>query len=154
MSKRWVAMVVSGDKVIVVDVEVPDTGLLILQADLTWKLQEGLRPDAYNVLSQQCTNYLRENSIDKVLIKASATSRAGVKLGHFLSAELRGVTQAAAASICPVKTMSKAVLSRTFGDRKVDEYTKDNGYWDQHFDGDPLRAGSREAAIMLLAERE
>ena len=153
MSERWVGMVVSGDKVTIVDAEIPDTGPLVLQSDVTWKLQDGDRPEAYNVLSQQCVNYLRENGIDKVLVKASATSRAGVRLGHFHSAELRGATQAAAASVCKVKTMSKAVLSRNFGDRKVDEYTKDDGYWDQHFDGEPLRVGSREAAIMLLAER-
>jgi len=153
MAERWVGMVVSGDKVSVVDAEIPDTGPLVLQADFTWKLQDGDRPEAYNVLSQQCANYLREYGIDKVLIKASATSRAGVKLGHFLSAELRGATLAAAASVCEVKALSKAVLSRNFGERKVDEYTKDDEFWDQHFNGKPLRAGSREAAIMLLAER-
>ena len=153
MSERWVGMVVSGDKVTVVDAEVPDTGPLSLQADVTWRLQAGEKPAAYNVLSQLCANYLRENGINKVLVKASATSRAGIKIGHFHSAELRGVVQAASASICEVKVVSKAALSRGFGERKVDEYTKDDGYWDQHFDGDPLRAGSREAAIMLLAER-
>ncbi len=153
MPERWVGMVVSGDKVTVVDAEIPDTGPLILLADITWKLQNGDRPKALNVLSQQCANYLSENNIDKVLIKASATSRAGVKLGHFHSAELRGATQAGAASVCEVKAMSKRAQSRYFGKRKVDEYTKDDGYWEQHFDGEPLRAGSREAAIMLLAER-
>lgn len=146
-------MVVSGDKVTVVDAEMVDTGPLILQADVTWKLQSGDRPNSYHVLNQQCANYLQGNNISKVLIKASATSRTGVKLGHFYSAELRGVVQACAASICEVKLVSKAALSRNFGERKVDEYTKDDDYWEQHFSGCDLRSGSREAAIMLLAER-
>lgn len=153
MAKRWVAMVVSGDKVTVVDAEIPATGPLVLQADVTWKLQSGEKPAAYYVISQQCANYLKENKIEKALIKASATSRSGVKLGHFHSAELRGAIQSCAASVCEVKAVSKATLSRNFGERKVDEYTKDDEYWEQHFNGDVLRAGSREAAIMLLAER-
>lgn len=153
MSERWVGMVVSGDKVTVVDAEVTEKGSLTLQADVTWKLQSGEKPAAYHVLSQQCANYLKENNISKVLIKASATSRAGVKLGHFHSAELRGAVQACAASVCEVKVISKAALSRNFGERKVDEYAKDDDYWEQHFDGEELRIGSREAAIMLLAER-
>jgi hypothetical protein len=146
-------MVASGDKVVIADAEVPDAGPLVLQADITWRLQAGDKPAAYHVLSQQCSNYLRENCIAKVLVKASATSRSGVRLAHFHSAELRGIVQAAAASVCEVKVMSKAALSRNFGERKVDEYTKDDDYWDQHFTGESLRAGSREAALMLLAER-
>lgn len=153
MSERWVGVVVSGEKVTVVDAEIPADGPPILQTDVTWKMQSGERADAYHVLSQQCSNYLRENKIDKVLVKASATSRSGVKLGHFHSAELRGVIQAAAASVCKVKAISKSTLSRNFGDRKVDEYAKDDDFWDEHFDGVALRSGSREAAIMLLAER-
>ena len=153
MSDRWVGIVASGDRVTVVDAEVPDTGPLVLQADVTWRLQDGEKPEAYTVIHQQCTNYLRENQIVKVLVKASAASRSGVKISHFYSAELRGVVQSAAASVCNVKTVAKAALSRNFGERKVDEYTKDNVFWDQHFAGEPLRAGSREAAILLLAER-
>lgn len=154
MARRWVGLVVSGDRVTVIDASITDSGPLELQSDLTWKLQAGDRPAAYHVLSQQCTNYLRENNIEKVLIKASATSRSGVKLAHFLSAELRGVIQAAAASECEVKPTTKSALSRNFGDRSVDEYTKDERYWDLNFDGNKIRAGSREAALMLLAERD
>lgn len=152
MTERWVGMVVSGNKVIVVDAEVPDTGQLVLQNDTTWKLQEGDVPAAYSVISQQCREYVRGNGVSKVLIKASAVSRDGTKLAHLQSAELRGVIQAASASECEVKVCSKSVLSKTFGKRKVDEYTKDNGFWQAHFTGQSLRTGSREAAIMLLAE--
>lgn len=153
MSERWGTLLVSGEKVTVVDAEIPTSGPLVPQADITWKLQSGDRPAAYHVLSQQCADYLREYKIDKVLVKASATSRSGVKLGHFHSAELRGAIQSSAASVCSVKAISKASLSRNFGERKVDEYTKDEEYWHKHFSGEALRAGSREAAVMLLAER-
>lgn len=153
MTERWVSMVVSGNKVIVVDAEMVDTGPLVLQADVTWTLQSDDRPAAYNVLRQQCADYLRENKIAKALVNESAASRRAVNVSHFHSAELRGVVQAAAASVCEVKTIAKGTLSRTYGDRKVDEYAKDEEFWDEHFDGGDLRVGSRTAAIMLLAER-
>ena len=54
MTKRWVGIVVSGDKVIVVDAEVPDADQLVLQNDDTWKMQDGDRAAAYNVIGQQC----------------------------------------------------------------------------------------------------
>lgn len=152
MPQRWVGIVVTGDKAVVVDAEIPDAGQLVLQGDVTWMLQGGDRAAAYNVFGQQCRDYLRANGVSKVLIKASAVSLGGTKIGHLRSAELRGVVKGAAASICEVKEFSKAVLSRNFGDRKVDEYAKDNEFWITHFAGEELRVGSREAAIMLLAE--
>lgn len=152
MAERWVSLVVTGEKVIVVDAEVPEEGQLVLQSDDTWRLQGGDRAAAYNVIGQQCRDYLIANGVSKVLVKASAVSLGGTKIGHLRSAELRGVIEGAAASVCEVKEFSKAVLSRNFGDRKVDEYTKDEGFWMTHFTGADLRAGSREGAIMLLAE--
>lgn len=152
MTERWVGIVVTGDKAIVVDAEVPDEGQLVLQNDDTWKLQDGDRASAYNVIGQQCRDYLQANGISKALIKASAISLGATKLAHLESAELRGVVQASAASVCETKVLKKASLSRTFGKRKVDEYTKDNGFWVKHFTGEALRVGSREAAIMLLSE--
>ena len=152
MPERWVGIVVTGDKAILVDAEVPEVGQLVLQNDETWRLQDGDRAAAYNVIGQQCRDYLRANGVSKVLIKASAVSLGGTKIGHLRSAELRGVIKGAAASVCEVKEFSKAALSRNFGERKVDDYAKDDGFWITHFTGDDLRVGSREAAIMLLAE--
>ena len=152
MAERWVGIVVSGDKVIVVDAEVPDDGQLVLQNDDTWRMQDGDRANAYNVIGQQCRDYLRGNGVTKVLIKASAVSLGGTKIGHLRSAELRGVIKGAAASVCGVTEFSKAAISWNFGERKVDEYVKDDGFWMAHFTGENLRVGSREAAIMLLAE--
>lgn len=152
MPERWVGIVVTGDKAIIVDAEVPDEGQLVLQNDETWRLQSGDRAAAYNVIGQQCRDYLRDNGVSKVLIKGSAVSLGGTKIGHLRSAELRGVIKGAAASVCDVREFSKASLSRNFGERKVDEYAKDDEFWKTHFTGEDLRAGSREAAIMLLAE--
>jgi hypothetical protein len=51
-----------------------------------------------------------------------------------------------------VQCLAKNLVSRKFGERKVDEYIKDVVFWDTNMTGD-LRAGSREAAMMLLAAR-
>lgn len=65
MQKRWAALMVSRDKVAVVEAEIPASGPLVLQADATWKLQSSDRPSAYHVLSQQCADDLREYNINK-----------------------------------------------------------------------------------------
>ena len=153
MSERWVGMIVSGTKVTVVDVEILNIGTPILQMDETWSLQKGDRPESYHTISQQCINYLAEKKIDKVIIKESAIIPSNVNLSHLHSAELRGVIQAAAASVCKVTTISKAVLSRNLGERNVDEYIDNDDYWDQCFDGKTIRKRSRESAILVLAKK-
>ena len=60
---------------------------------------------------------------------------------------------AAAASVCPVRTIVKATISRTFGTRNVDEYVKDDEFWNENVQGVKLRGGSREAALILIADR-
>jgi hypothetical protein len=72
-------------------------------------------------------------------------------MGHLDAAELRGVVMCAA-TVSTVQCLAKNLVSRKFGERKVDEYIKDGGFWDTNMTGD-LRAGSREAAMMLLAAR-
>jgi hypothetical protein len=153
MPDRWVGMVISGDRVVVVDAEVPNNGPIVIQSDHTWRLQTGDRPQAYDVIFQQCANYLRENNIAKVIVKASALTKGAAKLSHLHSAEVRGIVIAAGASVCDVKTLAKAAISRKFGKRKVDEYVGDDGYWDENIEGDALRTGSREAAMLILAAR-
>jgi hypothetical protein len=154
MTERRIGFKVSGDKVIVVDAEVPDDGPIVLQADHTWSLQKGAREDAYNVLYQQVANYLREHDIKRVVLKGSAVNlRGSMKLAHLESAEVRGVVIAAARSVCPVRSVTKAMISRTFGDRNVDEYVKDGDFWDENVEGVNLRTGSREAALLLIADQ-
>jgi hypothetical protein len=157
MAERWVAFVATSASVVMVDAEIPDDDEqpIILQADQTWCLQKGDRAAAYHVLYQHCANYLEENGADVALIKSSAVlGGGGMKLAHLEGAEVRGVIIAAAASVCTTRIMSKAVISRTYGKRKVDEYLKDSDFWDEHVEGGVLRAGSREAAMLLVAERD
>lgn len=155
MSERCVGFVVVGDVVTVVHTEIPDDGdaPLNIVSDDTWKLQQGDRAEAYDVMYRRCTNYLKENGIQKVVIKASALTMGSTKLGHLTSAELRGVVIAAAASVAPVRTIAKALISRTYGDRKMDEYLQDDDFWVEHTVGGSLRKNSREAAMVVIAAR-
>lgn len=153
MIERRVGFVINGTKIVVVDAEVPVDGPIVLQSDQTWKLQSGLREQAYHVLYQQCANYLREHGIKRVVLKGSALTRGSMRKAHLESAEVRGVVIAAAASVCPVRTVAKATISRTFGNRNVDGYVGDDSFWDERVEGIKLRAGSREAALILIAER-
>ncbi|MBV9829561.1 MAG: hypothetical protein JO001_28400 [Alphaproteobacteria bacterium] len=154
MPERRVGLSVSGDKVVAVDAEVPDIGPIVLLADHTWTLQKGAREDAYHVMYQQVANYLREHEIRRVVLKGSAVNlRGSMKLAHLASAEVRGVVIAAARSVCAVRSVTQAAVSRRFGERTVDEYVGDDAFWAANTEGVQLRAGSREAALLLIAER-
>ncbi len=89
--ERWVGIGVASETVTVIDAEVPDSGLLVIQADLSWDLQEGDRAPAYHVMHQQVANYVREHGIDRIVVKSSALSLSGTKKVHLEAAELRGV---------------------------------------------------------------
>lgn len=155
MPERWVGFVVVGDVVTVVDAEVPDDAddPVTILADDTWKLQKGDRAEAYDVMYRRCTNYLKENGVAKVVVKASAVTMGSTKLGHMTSAELRGVVIAAAASVATVRTIAKALISRTYGNRRMDEYLQDDDFWDEKTTGGSLRKNSREAAMIVIAAR-
>ncbi|MFT0874993.1 hypothetical protein KQX62_13185 [Rhodopseudomonas palustris] len=156
MKERWLGVVVSGDKVIFVDAEVGDASEpLTLQSDQTLSLQRGERPEALAVISQQFSNYIRENGIKRTIVKESAVAQKQTATKALLeSAELRGVVIAASAAVTTTQVKSKATISRTFGDRKVDEYLKDDGFWAKEIQGVKLRNGSREAAMMLIDARK
>jgi hypothetical protein len=96
---------------------------------------------------------LREHKIKRAVIKASELARPA-KLAHFESAELRGVIIAAAASVTNVTLIKKSVISKTYGARKVDEYLKDDAFWDAQTCGGHVRKTSREAAMVLIASRK
>src|SRR5882724_11131529 len=154
MADRWLGVVVSGEKVTFVDAEVDGDKPLILQGDQTLTLQPGNRAEAYSTISHQIANYVREHSIKRVVVKESAVSRNAATKALLQSAELRGVIMGALGAIAPTEVKSKASISRTFGERKVDEYVADNEFWKKEVKGVNLRAGSREAAMVLLAARK
>jgi hypothetical protein len=152
MPERWLGIVVSGDRVTSVDAEVPDHGPLILQADQSWSLQAGNRASAYGVMHQRVCDYIREHGITRTVIKASAVSQGGMRKANLDAAELRGVVMCAAAVASETQCLAKSHISRTFGERNVDDYVADEPFWDSNVAG-ALRTGSREAAMLLLASR-
>ncbi len=105
-------------------------------------------------MQQKLTDYIRNHQVACVVIKASALSQGKTKLAHLEAAELRGMAMAAAAMAkVPVRMQRKAAISKSFGSRKADEYLKDDGFWAGNTTGAKLRSGSREAALIILAER-
>lgn len=156
MSVRWLGVTVSGDKAVLVDATVPvEAGEIVINADFNVKLQKGQRAEAYSVFSQEIYDYAKENGIERAAVKGSAVSQQGrPTLAHFEAAELRGVAIGALASVCPTETITKATISRNYGDRKADEYIGDDTFWQEKFTGSALRAGSREAAFCILAKCE
>jgi hypothetical protein len=153
MAERWLGIVVSSDRLIIVDAEVDGASPITVEMDATWALQEGDRPQAYRVMHQRLVNYARENRIRRAVIKGSAVSLRGTKKVHLEAAELRGVVSCALAEVADVTTPTKALISRTFGDRKVDAYIKDDKFWRKEIGAGQLRNGSREAAMVILAAR-
>ncbi|WP_217808640.1 hypothetical protein [Derxia lacustris] len=125
-----------------------------IEYDQTWNLQSGAREPALYVLHQRCADFLKEQQIKSVVLKASAVPRSTATLALLQSAEVRGVLIAAAASEAQVRSLTKGVVSRTYGDRKVDEYLKDDAFWQDKVTGNGLRKGSREAAMLIIASRE
>ncbi|WP_166296884.1 hypothetical protein [Bradyrhizobium sp. 2S1] len=153
MADRWLGVVVSGDRVVMVDAEIDGANPLILQSDQTLTLQSGNRAEAYSTIAHHLADYVREHSIKRVVVKESAISRNAATKALLQSAELRGVVMSACGGVVRTDVKSKASISRTFGDRKVDEYVADNDFWTKQVAGANLRMGSREAAIVLLAAR-
>lgn len=155
MSKHRAGVVVVGETVTVVHAEVPDDDgdPIVILSDTSWNLQQGERGPALSVLFSRCQNFCEQNKVEAVIVKASALPQAAVKLAVLESAEVRGVVIAAAASKTKVEILSKAKISKSYGNRKVDEYLKDDTFWSAHITGVKLKRTSREAAMMILASR-
>lgn len=150
--ERWVGLAVTGEQITLVDATVEAGKPLVINFDKTFKLQKGSRPEAYKTMHHQVFDYLKTNKIDLAVIKASAVSQSAGK-AQLNAAELRGVVIAAAAAATKVSLQDKAQISRTFGERKFDAYLKDDGFWSANASGVTLRGGSRDAALIMLAQR-
>lgn len=156
MSERYLGISASSVAVTVVEAEFPDdtSAPIVILGDSTWKLQKGDRAAAYAVLHQQCVDHIRDNQIDGIVIKASAVPQGTAKLGLLVSAEVRGVVMAAAASVCSNTTdVTAGSISRNYGDRKIAEYIADDVFWASVTTGGALRKTSREATMLLVAHR-
>jgi hypothetical protein len=156
MTKIRAGIAVVGGAVTVVLAEVPTdpNSPISVLSDTSWTLQSGDRGPALALLHQRCANFFKQHSVDLVVVKGSAVPQGGsVKLAVLESAEVRGVVIAAAASATHVTCLQKAVISRTYGERKVDEYLKDDAFWNVQATGEKLKKTSREAAMLILATR-
>lgn len=155
MSNHRAGVVVVGETVTVVHAEIPNDGEdpIVILSDSPWTLQQGDRGVALWVLHQRCQNFCEQHDIQMVVVKASALPQSGVRLAVLESAEVRGVVIAAAASKTKVAILSKARISKSYGDRKVDEYLKDDSFWSAQITGAKLKKTSREAAMLILASR-
>jgi hypothetical protein len=151
---RWAGIAVVGTEITIVGANIPNDGPIVIESDQTWGLQKGEKADAYKIMHQQVFDHLTQSKVERVVIKASAKSLGGTSLKHLESAELRGVVISAAASASKVTITAKNAISRNFGERKMDEYVKDDSFWKAEVAGVALRKGSREAAMLLLACRE
>ena len=85
---------------------------------------------AYRVVFEQLVDLFRNSGVETIYIKSSAVSGGKATMALLEGAELRGVTLTAAATVgCAVHLVSKAATSKIFGERKVDQYLKDDDYW-------------------------
>lgn len=153
MPEQWLGIVVSGTSVVCVHLDCgQDPAKLINQ--FTWRLQDGDRVDGYCNICERLRNYVCNSDIRKVAVKASAAGQAGTSLAHLRSAELRGVICVSARmGGARVRLVQKALISRTFGSKKADEYIADDTYWDSVITGDVAKT-RREAALLALSQRE
>jgi hypothetical protein len=156
MSKYCAGVVVVGESVTVVHAEVPfdPNDPIIVISDNTIKLQTGGRGEALAVMYSRCVDLFTQTKTGTAIIKASALSLSGVKLAALASAEVRGVVIAAAASRTTVTMLAKAKISKTYGERKVDEYLADDSFWADKAAGIKLKKSSREAAMLIIASRK
>lgn len=152
MSKQYLGIVVSGSQLDAVHLGIDDSSAIV-NNQFTWKLQSGDEALAYTAMYERVKDYIKNNAIEYVVVKASAVGKNKPTLAHLKSAELRGVvTVASVGGGASTTLIQKGTVSRTFGDRKVDDYVKDETFWSKQVVGD-LTKGRREAALLVLSQR-
>ena len=152
MSDQKLGLVVTGEIVVGVILDFDITPPSV-QGQFTWSLQSGDRVEALAVMYDRVMNWVAEEHITSVVIKASAAGRS-MTVKHLESAELRGVVAVAAKNGgATVRLVQKAIVSRTFGERNADDYVADTSFWNTAVTGDVLKT-RREAAFLLLASNK
>ncbi len=113
MPERWLGVVVSGDKITMVDAEIPDdTSPIIIQGDQSWPLQVGAdRPAAYAILQQQLAGYARDNLHSPSDHKGERAFAKGNQKADLEAAELRGVVMCSLAGVTKTECLAKAHMS-------------------------------------------
>lgn len=149
----WIAAVVASEKVVLVEGTLNDDHTVTIIKDETFDLEKGDRQLAYTVMHKRIRDRLSHGA-QQVVLKASAGGRNPATSPVLQAAELRGVFLSAVPGTVPVRQLQKSSISRNFGSRKVDEYLKDDAFFEENFGGAGLRKGSREAAFLLLAARK
>jgi len=153
MSENLIGIVVSGTQVQAVHLEI-DGSTATPISEFTWTLQAGDVPSAYASMHERITAYCANNNVRRAVIKASAVGKAKPTLSHLKSAELRGVVAAATiAGGASTKLIQKATISRTFGDRRADDYISDDEFWEERLAA-PISKGRRECALLALSQLE
>ena len=153
MAEKWLGVVVSGSQVNVAHLEI-DNDSATVENQFTWKLQSGDSVSAYTEMAERFSDYIKNNAIDNVVIKSSAVGQARPTLAHLKSAELRGaISVASSGAGASTQLVQKAVISRTFGERKADEYVRDDSFWEDSVTGE-LTKSRREAALLVLSQKD
>jgi hypothetical protein len=152
MSQKLAGIKVSGDSLQVVVLAQDAAGDFTLVDQSTLELQDGDRPAACHTVHGQLIDYLKHKKVDHACIIGSAVMPGhSAKLALLHSAELRGVAMAAAAAVADTKLATKSNISRTWGDRKFEEYIRDDDFWEE-IDVPDLKKGMREAALVVISQ--
>jgi hypothetical protein len=154
MPEEWLGVEVEREKVTWVRAKIPDDADAPIEilGDETLLLQQGARAQAYPVIHATLSGLAE--GMDLVVVKASEGGRHAATQGRLEAAELRGVAICALAGKTSTTSIKKASISRTFGERKTDEYIDDDRFWEESVTGRKMRKGSRLAAMVIIAERK
>ena len=137
---------------VLADVDCDQLRPLIVLSDERWDIDRKGGPKARADLYQKCLDYLSKYDVSEVVVKATSSGPTKSGALQLETAEFRGIIIAAAATVCNVSLLRKSSVSVTYGDRKVDEYVKDNDFWATITQGGvDLDKFGREAAMFMLA---
>ncbi|WP_298380100.1 hypothetical protein [Azospirillum sp.] len=147
-----VGVVVGSDKITLVEGKPNKDGIITLIKDEVFNLEAGDRHHAYSVMHRRIIDRL-SSDVSKIVLKASSASKFTGNQASLHAAELRGVFLSAIPNGLEVLQLHKKSVSQNYGSRKLEEYTKDDIWWEKNFDG-KCRKGSREAAFLIIAGQE